>query len=143
MANAYASGSASFGKGAHCATITESMTLSSKDSGKVYFIGVCAAATTITLPSAKAGVHFKFINTALNSADVYIDTGAASGTAPDIYGQTVGAASETISAKRYLEIENGNDAIGDQIDIISDGTNWFCTCVQMADDSITGVDAVD
>ena len=141
---AYAGGSSAFGKGAHCATITESITLDNQDSGKVFFIGACTAATVITLPSAKSGVHYSFVNTAANSADVYIDTGTASATAPDIYGIVNGAAIETsISAKRYIELENSADAIGDQIDIISDGTNWYCKCFQMTDNAITGVDAVD
>ena len=140
---AYAGGSSSFSSGARCDTLTASTTLTNQDAGKTFLIGACAAATVITLPSAKAGLHFKFINTAANSADVYIDTGTASATAPDFYGHTVGAAAESISAKRYIEIENGADAIGDHIDIISEGTNWFCNCLQMADNSITGVDSVD
>ena len=139
---AYAGGSAAFGVGAHCASITESITLTKQDSGKVFFIGACAAKTTITLPSAKAGLNFKFINSALNSADVDWDTGTASATAPDFYGVIHGATVETsISAKRIITLANAADAIGDMVEMISDGTNWFAHCVQMTDNAISGEDS--
>ena len=137
---AYAGNSAAFGRGAHCATITGDITLTNQDSGKIFFLGVLGA-TTITLPSAKAGVHYKFINTGLNTGDVKIDTGTASATAPDIYGVTAGAAGEAISAKRILTIANSPETIGDQIDIISDGTNWYCSNMQGADNAIVGADS--
>ena len=138
---AYAGGSSAFGKGGHCVSITSSQTLTNQDSGKVFFIGACTAATTITLPTAKAGLHYSFINTALNSAEVKIDTGTASGTAPDFYGHTVGAAAESISAKRIVHLANSADAIGDQIDIICDGTNWYVRAIQMTDDAVVGANS--
>lgn len=139
---AYAGGSSAFGKGAHCASITESITLTNQDSGKVFFIGACAAKTTITLPTPKAGLHYKFINTAANSADVDWDTGTASATAPDFYGHIHGTTVETaISAKRIITLANAADAIGDMVEIISDGTNWFAQCLQMTDDAFSGEDS--
>ena len=87
------------------------------DSGKVYFLSNTAA-RTINLPATAAGVRFKFINTDTSTDSSIVATGAilkGGAECGDAYLTLVGT---TI-------VVESDGVIGDWLELISDGTNWY------------------
>jgi len=96
-----------------------SHTLDMGDSGKVYMV-YSTVARTITLPAVAAGLKFKFIMTD-TTADSSIATNE--GTALLKGGAECGDAYLTLAGTTIvLELAG---SVGDHLDFICDGTNWF------------------
>ena len=96
-----------------------SHTLGAKDSGKTYFLE-STVARTITLPAVKAGLKFKFIATN-TTADSSITT--SEGTALLKGGAECGDAYLTLAGTTIVVEAAG--AVGDWLELISDGTYWY------------------
>ena len=98
---------------------TASFTLDPSDSGKVFILK--GAAVTVTLPTLStnlAGFQIKLIS---GDDSEHIVSGGAS----KIYGTIVdvGTTPERINAASSYTLAAG--VIGDFIELISDGTNWY------------------
>ncbi len=111
---------ASYGwNGNYVESATASFSLAVGDSGKVFILK--DAAVTVTLPSLsdiEAGYSVKLIS---GDDSEHIVTGGAS----KIYGTIVdvGTTPERINAASGYTLAAG--VIGDFIELISDGTNWY------------------
>lgn len=109
--------------------VTATNVITAAESGKTFFLDAAAGFTT-TLPTAAAGLHFRFIvKTAPTSngytitgdpADVIYGTVACSGAEATINGVTASAADNVILVANQA-------LIGDLVEFFSDGTNWYVT----------------
>lgn len=111
--------------------ITASRTLTDSDSGKTYFLN-SATGLTITLPEPRQGLTFEFIVKTAPTSDHYTITSKGSekvilgkvltsnvnaGTGPDITG------SDGVSNIKFFK---GRANIGSSVELVSDGTYWYC-----------------
>jgi hypothetical protein len=109
--------------------ITEARTLTHSDSGKTYFLNA-AGGFTITLPEPRGGINFRFIvktNPTSNYAIV------AKSNEKILFGKiftsAVTSASDTmveISGAPHLYFKANVSKVGDSLEILSDGTYWYC-----------------
>ena len=105
-------------------TTTSDTTLTAADSGKLILLD---GSTThdVTLPSAAAGLHFKFVLIDA-SADVDIVQAAAT---EDFVGLIVdGAGSKDAAVSGDTKIifdQTGGATVGDTVSLECNGTNWF------------------
>ncbi len=106
-------------------TLTTGTTLYDYNSGMVYFLDSSGGAFDVTLPSAKAGVNFKFI---LTDATADVDIVQAAST-EDFVGHIVdGAGSKDTAVSGDTKIifdQSGGAAAGDWVTLYCNGTNWF------------------
>jgi hypothetical protein len=109
--------------------VTATNVITAAESGKTFFLSA-AAGFVSTLPTAAAGLRFKFIvKTAPTSngytiigtpEDIIYGTVAASGAEATINGVTADASDNVILVHNQAKI-------GDEVEFISDGTNWYVT----------------
>jgi hypothetical protein len=107
--------------------VTATNVITADESGKTFFLSA-AAGFVSTLPTAAAGLRFTFIvKTAPTSngytitgspADVIFGTIACSGAADTVNGVTADANDNVILVHNQAKI-------GDIVEFISDGTNWY------------------
>jgi len=119
--------------------LTAANTLTVAQSGKIFTLGTAGGFTT-TLPPACAGVNYKiivkvapttaYIIASASSANVIYGT-IASGDLDAVADTGAAQASDTITfvANKAL--------IGDSIDLVSDGTNWYVRGFCKAVDALT------
>jgi len=106
--------------------ITEAKTLTYGDIGKVFFLESSGGAYTITLPSLRAGAHFKFIaQEDTPTADITISSSTT-----DIYGvlrqQSDTNEDNMIACAGKTSVLFDTTCLkGDFIDFACDGTNWY------------------
>ena len=101
-------------------SITAAQTITHKDNGKIFMLDG-GTGVAITLPTPKRGQRYKFIVGAAFTTDYVITATAAimegcileAGAVQDVAGATT------------LTLEDGTENIGDYIDMISDGVNWY------------------
>jgi hypothetical protein len=110
--------------------IAATQALLPSDAGVIF--ATAAAATVLTLPaSSVAGLHFKIVKSAANAQTITV-----SSTAADIIG-TLSIASATagnnagilLNTARTSVIFAAGALIGDNLDLVSTGTNWICNGV--------------
>ncbi len=114
-----------------------------EDSGKTFITPQTAGPinVTYTLPLPQAGLHFRFVNgaPAALAGDVNIAThGAANilfGMA--ISGPTGGTALLAIATNHIIRFASAESVLGDYIDLISDGTNYYVEAISSVGGSIT------
>lgn len=110
-------------------SLTADTTLTAADSGKIFLLD--ATGEVITLPAVSEGVNFKFIcSVAVTGTDWTIINGA-----DVMYGSaTVAGAVVACSAKDVITLVADKFLPGDEVYLISDGTNWYVTadCVTSA-----------
>ena len=120
------------GQIAPTSTITSSTTLYDYNSDTTYFLdgsGVEDAILNVTLPTAKAGVVFKFILKAIGdeAAEDITITQAASD--EDFVGTIVtgaGGSDTAVSGDTKIVFDQSGGAVaGDQVSLECDGTNWY------------------
>jgi len=121
------------GSNAAIKTLTATTVLTHADSGKTFLLdgsGVEDAALRVTLPSAKAGVDFRFIVKAIgNEAAEDIEIHQA-GASDDFVGFIISggdtiAAAASDNTKIVFDQSGGGANVGDWVYMISDGTNWY------------------
>lgn len=119
-------------------------TLTSDDNGKAYFLNL-AGGFTVTLPAHSAGLRFKFfVKTQPTTA--YI-VAAATADADTIVGSFSSADLDAV-ADTDIETAGGDQinfvastaTVGDWVEVISDGTNWYTSghCSAVGGLTITG-----
>ena len=89
------------------------------DSGKIYMV-YSTVARTITLPAVSAGLKFKFIVTDSTAASTIV---TSEGTALIKGGAECGDAYLTLAGTTLTATTDA--VVGDHIELICDGTNWF------------------
>ena len=105
-------------------TTTANTTLTAADSGKLILLD---GSTThdVTLPSAAAGLHFKFV---LIDATADVDIVQASNT-EDFVGLIVDGGGSKDSAQasdtKIIFDQSGGATVGDTVSLECNGTNWF------------------
>ena len=101
-------------------------TLTSADSGKVFFLVQAAGARTATLPALESGLTFKFIVTTAAAGNWSIATAQAS---DDFVGSIVsadgGAGDSATDSDTVVRFVGGTAAAGDQVELECDGTDWY------------------
>lgn len=108
------------------AVLSAAKTLTDSDSGKTFFLNL-AGGFTVTLPSPRAGVNFEFIiKTAPTTA--YIVASATAIIRGQVYTVDANTANdpdfETSGVSNINFIAN-LAKVGDSVEIVSDGTNWY------------------
>lgn len=104
-------------------TISDNITLTEADSGKIFF--VTADAKVITLPATVAGVKYTFIN---KGADGAVAINVSPAAADAIHGTTNASTNVVLSGVDNKDAINtkGTATTGDYITIIGDGTEgWY------------------
>ena len=120
---AYTGSSSSFG-GKRVDTVSASFSLTPNESGKVFILS--GAAVTVTLPSL-SDINPGYSFTLISGDD---SEHVLSGGASKIYGYSVNETSET-AATQVTQLAGASSvtlvtaAIGDKMDVVSDGTNWY------------------
>jgi len=112
--------------------------LTQEDSGSAVLVTVTIATNVaVTLPAAKAGLEFKFVNCVSNAAagDLVISA-AVAGTIVALSAGDADADGATDLAADSVTIEAASVG-GEVIDFICDGTTWFASVKQSAIGSVT------
>tara|TARA_R110000764_G_scaffold135062_1_gene223168 strand:- start:1227 stop:1676 length:450 start_codon:yes stop_codon:yes gene_type:complete len=123
------------GQIAPTSTLTSNTTLYDYNSGTTYFLDG-SSAFDVTLPSAKAGVNFKFIITDV-TADVDVVQAAATEDFVGTISTGAGGSDSAVSGDtKIIFDESGGAVVGDQVSLECDGTNWY---VKGACDAAGGV----
>ena len=114
-----------FGEKRNVSTLTTGTTLTAADSGKVFLLVQAGADRTATLPTAAAGLNFKFIlkTAAANKWEI-----VQAGGTQDFVGTVVDGAGSSDSAgaaDTLVRFVGDTAAAGDQIELECDGTVWY------------------
>lgn len=107
-------------------TLAAAQTLTAADSGKTYILSAAAGAT-ITLPALKSGVHFKFVVGAAFATSNWV---VASAEGSNVQGVLiVNGASVDAADEDQINFVATAETVGDHIEIICDGTDWYVSGV--------------
>jgi hypothetical protein len=105
-------------------------TLDYDDSGKTFMLtGIVGYA--LTLPAPKAAVKYKFIVQDLFATTDWVLTA----TGAIMFGTVMELSTvQAVATATTINLELGADTIGDWLEVISDGTNWYVSgaCAQAA-----------
>ena len=108
--------------------LTEARVLTDSDSGKTYFLNA-AGGFTVTLPAPRAGVNFEFIvRTAPTTAYTIATNGASAIIRGQVYTTDGNAATDPDveqSGAASITFVANTAVVGDSVDLVSDGTNWY------------------
>ncbi len=112
-------------------TSTAASTLTAADSGKTIFLNSANEFTTV-LPLPAPGLRFTFIvKAAPVGASYYVITNGYAGIIKGQQYNAAGAAGDTGTNDDSIQFVAGSSVVGDRVELISDGTNWyayaFCT----------------
>ena len=117
--------------------LTAAYTVLASDSGKIFTIDQDAA-FTITLPSDQEGLNYKFIVTDAGSGEVHITSGASNGIKGFSMDPTTGInAIDNV----LIDIVSGTAVVGDYVNLVNDGTTWWCDSIGSASNGIVGADS--
>jgi hypothetical protein len=117
--------------------LTAAYTVLASDSGKVFTIDQDAT-FVITLPSDQEGLNYKFIVTDAGSGEVHITSGASNGIKGFSMDPTTGInAIDNV----LVEIAASTAVIGDTVELVNDGTTWWCKSFSSATNGIVGADS--
>lgn len=103
--------------------ISAATTLTAANSGKTYILtGIVGYA--LTLPAPSEGLKYKFIIQDLFATTDWVITA----TGAIMYGSVMEASTvQAVTAATTINLELAADAIGDWVQVESDGTNWYVT----------------
>ena len=116
-------------------TITGATTLSAEDSSKVFILNAAAGAQ-ITLPAVAdaTGQKYRFIVGALFATTAWTVKAASS----VIQGGAIVNSALVSSANRNtITFAHAADTVGDYVDLVCDGTNWYVNGIGTTAASIT------
>ena len=118
--------------------LTAAYQVLASDSGKVFTIDQDAA-FAITLPAThQEGLNYKFILTDAGSGEVHITSGASNGIKGFSMDPTTGInAIDNV----LIDIVSGTAVVGDYVNLVSDGTTWWCDSIGSASNGIVGADS--
>jgi hypothetical protein len=114
-------------KTAKVETVTATNVITASESGKTFFLSAVAGFES-TLPTAAAGLNFRFVVKTAPTSNGYTITGTPAAKIQGIVSAT-GADTEANGIAAVNEdnvILVANQALpGDYVDFVSDGTNWY------------------
>ena len=115
--------------------VTSTNVITAAESGTTFYLN-SATEFASTLPAPAAGLHFKFVVTAAPSGANYTIV-SASGTdiiqgSAEVNGASVPAVNED-----SINLVSAAAAVGDWVEVNSDGTNWYVSGMGVAAGSIT------
>ena len=118
-------------------TVSAAVTLTAADSGKWYKLDA-AAGVTVTLPSVKSGLNFRFVvASAFATSNFVIDSAEGD----NINGiLVVNGASVAASEEDQINFVATAESVGDFVELWSDGSNWFVYGIGNSAGSITATD---
>ena len=120
-------------------TLTEATTVTAAQTG-VTFILSSATEFAVTLPAAASGLKYRFIVGAAPSGASY--TIVTDSNATVIQGAVVVNGASVLGANEdTITFADGAAVVGDWVEVISDGTNWYVSGIGSAASSITLTDA--
>lgn len=115
--------------------------ITAAESGKTFFLN-SATEFASTLPAPSAGLKYTFIVTAAPSGASY--TVVTEGGCQVLGGHVLtsgfadsGSDVETTPAGTTITFVDGVSVVGDRAEVISDGTNWFASCITAVEAGIT------
>ena len=110
-------------------------TLVASESGTTYFLDSAGGGSTV-LPSPALGLNFKFIIKTAPTTSLTIDTASGDNI---MYGLWLDVSGELTSfaAQDILTFVLNKAKIGDNLTVVSDGTNWHCMAFSGLDAGIT------
>lgn len=114
-------------------TVAAAKTLTVSDSAKTFVLSAAAGAE-ITLPTLRSGLYFRFIvgsSFATTNWTIVASTNKIQGVVFVNDAAVAGSNENTISFVASAE------SIGDYVDLISDGTNWYVSGLGVTAGSIT------
>jgi len=116
------------------------------ETGEVYFVDVSTNTVAVVLPAPRAGMYFKFIMATASddegTKDFILATSADTvdfGGAINDGGGLVEVTKNT--SKITLDSSSGAITVGDFIECITDGTDWYVTGQVFSDGAVTIADA--
>lgn len=124
------------GGGATIEQLTAATTLTAADSGKTLIL-YAAAGKAITLPAVAAGLKYRFVvglAFATTAWTVTATTSVIQGTV------VVNGASVLGEDENTITFAHAAEKVGDWVEIVSDGTNWYISGCGSAASSITLTD---
>ena len=116
-------------------TITGAITLNAEDSSKVFTLNAAAGAQ-ITLPAVAdaAGQNYRFIVGALFATTAWTIRAAS---AVIQGGAIVNSALVSSANRNLITFAHAADTVGDYVDLVCDGTNWYVNGIGTASGAIT------
>ena len=116
-------------------TITGAITLNAEDSSKVFILNAAAGAQ-ITLPAVAdaAGQNYRFIVGALFATTAWTIRAAS---AVIQGGAIVNSALVSSANRNLITFAHAADTVGDYVDLVCDGTNWYVNGIGTASGAIT------
>lgn len=122
-------------------TVAATNVITAAESGSVFFLNH-ATEFVSTLPAPAAGLHFTFIVTAAPASASYtiVTTSSANIIIGQVYTVDVNSATDPdfeASGGDTITLVDGKAIVGDRVEVISDGTNWFAYCFCSVFDAIT------
>ncbi len=121
------------GVGVGVQTIAAATTLTANDSGKLLVLSAAAGAA-VTLPALSSGLKFKFVvGAAFATTDwtIVSSTNVIQGNVIVAGAHVAGSDENTVSFVATAE------SIGDYVDLVCDGTNWYVSGSGVTTGSIT------
>ena len=119
-----ASGSSTFSSGVILDTgaiVATSTLTSASDNNQL--LGASAVFTTVTLPAATDGLIYKFVVTGALTGEETLIASAEGGNISGLL--QVNGADVVCSAEDQINIITDGETIGDFVELLSDGTNWY------------------
>ena len=120
-------------------------TISDAETGEVYFVDISTQTVCVVLPTPKAGAYFKFVMATASdneaTKDFILATSADSvdfGGAIHDGGGLVEVTSNT--SKITLDSSAGAITVGDHIECICDGTDWYVSGQILNDSAVVLAD---
>lgn len=125
---------------ANTETVTTTNVITATESGKTFFLS-SATEFVSTLPAPAAGLRFTFVIAAAPSGADY--TIVTNGSSNIILGNVVtsqdagGSADSEQTGGDTISFVSAKAVVGDRVDLVCDGTNWFATGFCKVFDAIT------
>ena len=110
-------------------------TITAGESGKTFFLNLAGGGSSL-LPSPAAGLNYTFIVGTQPTTAYTIDTTSGDNI---MYGTTLDIVGELVygSARDIISFVASTSVVGDRVDVVSDGTNWYYKAFSGADGGIT------
>ena len=115
-------------------TIAVATTLTSAESGLVFTIPAAAAGAAITLPSVAKGLKYKFV---VGGAFATTDWTIVAATDVIFGGAIVNSVNIPAATENTISLVASAETIGDWVEIVCDGTNWYVSGVGTSAGAIT------
>jgi len=116
-------------------TVTATNVIDEKESPRTYYLNAVGGFTS-TLPAPVDGLEFEFIVTTAPTTAYIITTNAGANILQGTFLDIVGELSAIIN-QDTLNFVASTSLVGDSLKVKSDGTNWYCTALSLADGGIT------